>query len=218
MQTNISQDYCSYDEQIKKSMGPGLYHINTPCNDPNACSQDINPDPYNRYQKYGYATCPSGTNVNDDSELKGLNYKNTHCHTGKYTPGTYKQTGCVVKGRMTLSSAVSENCGNYTEDTRISNNACNLRGTGINRFIPWFAGCNANPQDYKSLETFNHIPTNTKELFKQNHIPCLEKLDDQEKHFPPSENINYKPMFKVIDIKPALDQYYHHGMPPKSCA
>jgi hypothetical protein len=211
MQTNIRQDYCSYDQQIKKSMGPGLYHINTPCNDPTACSQDINPDPYNRYQKYGYATCPSGTNVNDDSELKGLNYKNTHCETSKYTPGTYKQSGCSVKG-------VSENCGNYTEDTRISNNACNLRGTGINRFIPWFAGCNANPQDYKSLETFNHVPTNTKELFKQNHIPCLEKLDDQEKHFPPSENINYKPMFKPVDIKPSLDQYYHHGMPPTSCS
>jgi hypothetical protein len=211
MQTNIRQDYCSYDQQIKKSMGPGLYHINTPCNDPTACSQDITPDPYYRYQKYGYATCPSGTNVNDDSELKGLNYKNTHCETSKYTPGTYKQTGCNVKG-------VSENCGNYTEDTRISNNACNLRGTGINRFIPWFAGCNANPQDYKSLETFNHVPTNTKELFKQNHIPCLEKLDDQEKHFPPSENINFKPMFKPVDIKASLDQYYHHSMPPKSCA
>ena len=40
-----------------------------------------------------------------------------------------------------------------------------------------------------------------KKLFKQNHIPCLEKLDDQEKHFPPSENINYKPMFKPMDIK-----------------
>ena len=208
MQTNIRQDYCSYDQQIKKSMGPGLYHLNTPCNDPNACSQDITPDPYYRYQKYGYATCPSGTNVNDDSELKGLNYKNSHCD--KYLPGTYKKSGCNIK-------AISENCGNYTEDTRISNNACNLRGTGINRFIPWFAGCNANPQDYKSIQPFNNVPTNTKELFKQNHIPCLEKLDDQDKHLPPSENTNFKPMFKPIDIESTLDQYYHHGMPPKSC-
>ena len=75
MQTNIRQDYCSYEQQIKKSMGPGLYHINTPCNDPNVCSQDITPDPYLRYQKYGYATCSLGTNINDDSELRGLNYK-----------------------------------------------------------------------------------------------------------------------------------------------
>jgi len=208
MQTNIRQDYCSYDQQIKKSMGPGLYHLNTPCNDPNACSQDITPDPYYRYQKYGYATCPSGTNVNDDSELKGLNYKNNHCE--KYLPGTYKKTGCNIK-------AISENCSNYTEDTRISNNACNLRGTGINRFIPWFAGCNVNPQDYKSIQPFNNVPTNTKELFKQNHIPCLEKIDDQEKHLPPSENTNFKPMFKPIEIQSTLDQYYHHGMPPKSC-
>ncbi len=208
MQTNIRQDYCSYDQQIKKSMGPGLYHLNTPCNDQNVCSQDITPDPYYRYQKYGYATCPSGTNVNDDSELKGLNYKNNHCE--KYLPGTYKKTGCNIK-------AINENCSNYTEDTRISNNACNLRGTGINRFIPWFAGCNVNPQDYKSIQPFNNVPTNTKELFKQNHIPCLEKIDDQEKHLPPSENTNFKPMFKPIDIESTLDQYYHHGMPPKSC-
>ena len=66
MQTNIRQDYCSYDQQLKKSMGPGLYHINTPCNDPNVCSQDITPDPYYRYQKYGYATCHLGTNVTDE--------------------------------------------------------------------------------------------------------------------------------------------------------
>ena len=37
MQTNIRQDYCSYEQQIKKSMGPGLYC--TPYNDPNAYSR-----------------------------------------------------------------------------------------------------------------------------------------------------------------------------------
>ena len=63
MQTNIKQDYCSYDNQLMYSMGPGLYKINTPGNDQNVCSQDITPDPYFRYQKYGYATCPMGTIV-----------------------------------------------------------------------------------------------------------------------------------------------------------
>ena len=104
-----------------------------------------------------------------------------------------------------------------TEDTRLSNNACNLRGTGINRYIPWFAGCNVNPQDYKSIQPFNNVPTNTKELFKQNHTPCLEKLDDQEKLLPPAENAKFKPMFKVSDIEPTLSDYYHHGTAPKSC-
>ena len=41
MQTNIKQDYCSYDNQLMYSMGPGLYKINTPGNDQNVCSQDI---------------------------------------------------------------------------------------------------------------------------------------------------------------------------------
>ena len=49
MQTNIKQDYCSYDNQLMYSMGPGLYKINTPGNDQNVCSQDITPDPYFRY-------------------------------------------------------------------------------------------------------------------------------------------------------------------------
>lgn len=210
MQTNIRQDYCSYDNKLMDSMGPGLYHINTPCNDKNDCSQDITPDPYYRYQKYGYATCPTGTNILDDNELKGLNYKNTHCATNKYLPGSYNKSGCSVKG-------IEGNCGNFTEDTRLSNNASNLRGTGINRFIPWFAGCNVNPQDYKSLEVFNHIPTNSKELFKQNHIACIEELDDQDKLLPPAENEKFKPMFKVIDMKSTLSDNYHHGSAPKSC-
>jgi hypothetical protein len=210
MQTNIKQDYCSYDNQLMYSMGPGLYKINTPGNDQNVCSQDITPDPYFRYQKYGYATCPMGTNVMDESELKGLNYKNTHCSTKQYVPGNYQKTGCVING-------ISKNCGSFTEDTRLSNNACNLRGTGINRYIPWFAGCNVNPQDYKSIQPFNNVPTNTKELFKQNHTPCLEKLDDQEKLLPPAENANFKPMFKVSDIEPTLSDYYHNGTAPKSC-
>lgn len=197
MQSSIKNDECSYEEQLMRSMGPGLYTLNTYGNDCKPCAQDISPDPYFRYQKYGSKTCPPGTTTNDESELRGLNYKNSNCSTNKYQPGSYSASGCKIYGK-------SENCGNFTEDTRLSNNACNLRGTGINRFVPWFAGCNRNPQDYLALEEFDHIPVNVKKLFKDNHVPCLEKPDEQLEFMPADTNFNpiYKPV-KMDDNNPA---------------
>lgn len=210
MQSSIRQEECSYQEQLMRSMGPGLYSINTPGNDCTPCAMDVPPDPYSRYQRYGSATCPPGTSTNDESELKGLNYKNTNCSSKKYMPGNYKSTGCVING-------TAPSCGNTTEDTRLSNNACNLRGTGINRFIPYFAGCNRNPQDYLAIEEFNHVPTNVKELFKQNHVPCIENIDDQSKFLPPTTNNNFDPSYKPVPMEPNPANLYLFGQAPKSC-
>jgi hypothetical protein len=189
MLSSVKNDECSYNEQIFRSMGPGLYNLNTYGNDCEPCSQHITPDPYIRYQKYGSKTCPPGKTTNDESELRGLNYKNSNCSNKKYYPGSYNNTPCQIYEK-------SINCSNFTEDTRLSNNASNLRGTGINRFIPWFAGCNKNPQDYLAIEQFNHIPINVKKLFKENHIPCLEKPQDQTLFMPVDSNFNptYKPI------------------------
>ena len=208
MQSSIKQDECSYDEQLMRSMGPGLYTINTPGNDCMPCGQDITPDPYYRYQKYGSATCPPGMTANDESELRGLNYKNSNCNSKQYAPGSYISTGCRINGMSTP-------CTHMTEDTRLSNNACNLRGTGVNRFIPWFAGCNRNPQDYLSLEDYDRVPVNVKELFKQNHVPCLEKLDDQDKHLPPVND--FDPSYKPIPMPPNPANLYMFGGATKSC-
>ena len=39
--TRLNYDDCSYDEKLKRSIGPGLYTINVPSNDCKDCAQDI---------------------------------------------------------------------------------------------------------------------------------------------------------------------------------
>ena len=173
MQSSIKNDECSYEEQLMRSMGPGLYTLNTYGNDCKPCAQDISPDPYFRYQKYGSKTCPPGTTTNDESELRGLNYKNSNCSTNKYQPGSYSASGCKIYGK-------SENCGNFTEDTRLSNNACNLRGTGWNR---WEWHC-IDPQD-RVLIPFDYN-INNRLVVKDNHRPCIPTPVDVNMSLPPN--------------------------------
>ena len=188
MQTNIRQDYCSYDNKLMNSMGPGLYHINTPCNDKNECSQDITPDPYYRYQKYGYATCPTGTNILDDNELKGLNYKNSKCNTDSFLPNKYQATGnCNIRGNTNARA-----CLNPQESTILSNPAINLKESAVNR---WEWLCD-DPQD-RALESFDR-PVNYRMVAKDNHIPLIEIPQDQSFFLP---NNKYNENNPSDDIK-----------------
>lgn len=171
-------DTCSYTEKLNRSIGPGLYSLNTPYDDCKAGEQFMPDDPYIRYQNYGPNTCTMKKAIDDNSELLGLNYKNSKCNTDAYAPGKYKSNGCEVRSSDKPYIRPTENC-------RLSNPPCTLRSTGINRW-QWLP---VNPQD-RAIEEFNHN-VNVKNLFKDNHIPLIEKMTDETAFQPKaSQTIN----------------------------
>lgn len=166
--TSLQQDSCTYQEKIRRSTGPGTYMINTPANDCYPCAQDVSGDPYLRFQHWGPNTCAPGFAVDDGSELLGLNYKSSKCSTDAYTPGKYPASGkCVVPG----ANKPARECAPPTEDTRLSNPPCTLRGTGWNRW-EWLCW---NPQD-RAIVPFEYN-VNYRLLAKDNHVPCIPDPD-----------------------------------------
>tara|TARA_Y100000389_G_scaffold204261_1_gene255937 strand:+ start:1971 stop:2624 length:654 start_codon:yes stop_codon:yes gene_type:complete len=213
MENNFTRqgfDSCAYDEKLKRTMGPGLYQVQVPSNDIFPCKRDIPADPSIRYQQYGYSTCPAGQAIDDETELMGLNYKNSKCNNQYYQPGSYSKEGfCSVPSKVG-----ARDCGyNPQESTRISNPPCNLHGTGINR---WNWLC-FEPQDH-AIERFSREGTDVRTLFKDNHVPCLEKLVDESPLLPPIENNKFDPSYKVPtnnDLD-TISNRYPYGLTPGS--
>ena len=171
--TRINYDSCSYTEKLKRTIGPGLYSLNTPYNDCSDCG-GFPDDPSLRYQHYGHNTCMMKTAIDDSSELLGINYKLTKCNAEEYFPGKYqKSSGCSVENYKTRE------CLAPREDTRLSNPACSLRGTGINRW-EWLC---YDPQA-KAIEDFDRVPVNYRMVAKDNHVPLIEEPIDQTLCFP----------------------------------
>jgi len=167
--TRLRYDYGSYQEELTRSIYPGLYQLNSPYNDcNNNCAITIPDDPYIRFQSYGQNTCTMKKAVDDSSELAGLNYKNSKCNKDAYAPNTYVSTGC----KATVNKDTRK-CAIPTESCRLSNPPCTLKETGINRYDPLFW----NPQD-RALEKFDRIGINYRMVAKDNHIPLIETPQD----------------------------------------
>jgi len=168
--TSLNNDSCSYREKLRRTTGPGMYMLSTPANDCGAdCQRDIPLDPYIRYQQWGPGLCAPGKAVDDGSELLGLRYKNSKCNDDAYAPGKYNVQGiCQPNGTSKIGA-----CMTPTEDTRLSNPPCTLRGTGWNRW-EWLC---YDPQD-KAIIPFQWN-TSYRIVVKDNHVPCLETPIDQ---------------------------------------
>lgn len=171
---SLTNDSCSYEEKLRRSVGPGMYMLGRPANDALECSQDIPADPSLRYQTYGPNTCVPGHSIDDSSELERLNYKNSKCSGDYYTPGKYPSKGlCGVPGKTPARACMAPQ-----ESTRLSNPPCNLHGTGWNRW-EWLC---FNPQD-KALVPFEWN-VDASMLMRDNHKPCLEQPMDQSEVLP----------------------------------
>jgi hypothetical protein len=168
--TYQSVDLCSYEEKLRRTMGPGMYQLAQPANDCGApCTRDIPADPSLRFQAWGPNACPPGSAVADSSELRGLNYKNSKCNSDLYAPGKYSMRGeCAVSGTSDPRA-----CAAPTEHTRFSNPPCTLHSTGWNRW-EWLCW---NPQD-RAIIPFEWN-TSYRLVAKDNHVPCLETPIDQ---------------------------------------
>jgi hypothetical protein len=183
--TRLNYDSCSYKEKLRRTVGPGLYQLETPYNDCLDCSQDIPADPSLRYQKYGQNMCSMKKSVDDSNELLGLNYKNTKCNAEQFVPGKYEKSGCFIRG-----TTDPRQCTAPREDTRLSNPPCTLKETGINRW-EWLC---FDPQE-RAIEGFDRVPVNYRMVAKDNHVPCLEEPLDQSM-FQPNNDANLNQLEK----------------------
>ena len=201
--TSLRNDSCSYEEKLRQTTGPGMYMLGTPANDcGNDCTRDVPPDPYFRYQKFGPNACPPGKSVDDNSELKGLNYKSTKCSNDQYLPGKYSSKGaCGASGTSSVRSCLPP-----TEDTRLSNPPCNLHSTGWNRW-EWLCW---NPQD-RAIIPFEWN-TSYRIVAKDNHVPCFETPLDQLNHLPNGREPDEHEHHPEYEWKPPADCGVHTNM------
>jgi len=171
-------DVCSYSYQLAETIGPGVYQLTRPDNQ----SIPVLPkDPRYIAQSSGVSISKNTSLIDIDSELIGISRNLSDCPDRKYMPDANAsfhcgaQTGKVRNGCRPGDKLCVDNSqvlnfndnGLFTEDTRLSNPSCTLRGTGWNTWA-WLP---ANPQD-RVLPEFDY-QINTKILSKDTHRPCI---------------------------------------------
>ena len=119
-------DQFQYDKYLKSVASVEDYTLNAP---PNNCNECFQTNPSVIHGQFKNNSQLRNTNV--ESELTGLNYK---LGNQKFIPD------CNVDGNQCKTQAFkggadnNNKCNIITDDTRLSNPASNLRGTGWNRF------------------------------------------------------------------------------------
>ena len=186
-------DLCSYKYQLAQEIGPGVYQLTRP---DNQVIPVLPRDPRFIAQTSGVSISKNTSLIDIDSELIGISRNLSRCPDRKYMPdgnASFQcgaQTGKVRNGCQPFDKVCVDNTeflkfadnGLYSEDTRLSNPPCTLRGTGWNRWenLPM------NPQE-RVLHEFDY-EINTKILSKDNHRPCLPNPLDQYNVYPRPSN------------------------------
>jgi hypothetical protein len=188
-----SLDVCSYKYQLAQEIGPGLYQLTRP---DNQVVPVLPRDPRFIAQTLGVSISKNTSLIDIDSELIGISRNLTRCPDRKYMPdgnASFQcgaQTGRVRNGCQPFDKVCVDNTevlkfadnGLYSEDTKLSNPPCTLRGTGWNRW----ANLPMDPQE-RVLHEFD-FEINTKLLSKDNHRPCLPNPLDQYNAYPRPSN------------------------------
>ena len=170
----LSYDNCSYEQQLSETTGPGFYQLSTP---PNACNACHPTDPRIRLQNGGVALNKNNNLIDIDSELIGITRNLSNCSKRKYIPTECRtdKSKCIDGTKEQIKF---DNCFVQSEDTRLSNPSCNLRGTGWNRW-EWLC---KNPQDQVIIPYEYEI--DSRNLTKDSHRPCIPKPLDQFLAYP----------------------------------
>jgi hypothetical protein len=165
--SKLSYDNCAYATYLNESLGSGKYMLNAPSN---SCGENcFEPSPYVRLGKTGVAVSKNHSLIDIDSELLGLNMKNSKCPSKRGVDSSYTENNEL------------QDCNSrfiHSEDTKISNPPCTLRGTGWNRFD----FLHENPQNRAMLPFPNDIQNRL--IVKDNHRPCIPK---------PASDVNVRP-------------------------
>jgi len=158
-------DEGAYLHNLRQSTGAADYMLNAPRND---CDGRFFTSPYVRVNTLGASVCDKNP-IDVDSELMGLNRKNSRCPTQQYIPQANEF--CVTKGLRDCNDLGSQ-------DSRLTNPPCTLRSTGWNR---WESLCQ-NPQDHAILPFT--ILANNSLIVKDNHRPFVSLPIDQTAALP----------------------------------
>lgn len=185
----LNYDTGTYKKDLNQSIGPGIYvlakpKVNSIC------------DKNNRRKK-----CLQGNFIDIDSELQGLNRKNTNNPSKKYRP---KSTNLVCNGiddALGLGADFLDDCIIQPEDTRLSNPPCTMRETEINRF-DWLS---SNPQSMCEIP-FTHNISN-RILVKDNHRPIIPN---------PISSIPVLPKQKGLTSETIKNVYANNTSPPST--
>ena len=181
----LPYDEKCYKHKLAETTGAGNYQLDRPKIECDGCYPY---SPHQRLDGFGASLCEKNL-IDVDSELSGINYKNSHCPSEKYVPG--KEEFCE-KTNYKDCNVIPQ------EDTLLSNPPCTLRGTGWNRW-EWLC---QNPQD-KALMPFDYNINNSL-VAKDNHRPLVPQPLNQMSALPQdSERVLNKeianPVNRVIE-------------------
>ena len=184
----LDYDTCAYKQELSESIGPGEYQLGTPHI---SCQDCFSRDPQLILQRAGASVAKNVPMVDVDSELMNITRKLSNCSGNEFIP-QFNEKGEIDNS---LEQTDFKDCGIPTiENTRLSNPACNLRGTGWNR---WEWLCD-NPQERVLMPFDTNISNRL--VVKDNHRPVVPKLIDQTPILPSPSN---EPIRVNIAMAPA---------------
>lgn len=161
----LNYDMCQYKQTINESTAVGNYMLGTPSSSCEYCY----PKPSSiRLQKAGNSINRSMPLVDIDSKLKNRNIQASKCIKESFTD--------LSNNNLTHWP----DCFPEINESRTSNPASNLRGTGYDR---WEYLC-FNPQEKATIPFSTNISNRI--VAKDNHRPCLPTLVDGSKSLPKS--------------------------------
>ena len=194
----LNFDMCQYKQTIYESTGPGNYMLGTPPNDCNYCYPE---PPTIRLQKAGDSINRKVPLVDTESELRALDRPASKCTAESLYNGEPPKKTTTVKpapndcscsteesfqNPSTIPSTNSEpglthwkDCFPHTVESRHSDPASNLRGTGFDR---WEYLCQ-NPQDNVLIPFDNNVSNRI--VVKDNHRPLVPTPVDGKLGLPP---------------------------------
>jgi hypothetical protein len=146
-------DNGAYEHYIRESTGPLLYQL-----DPNRfynCKECRPQQP--GYMGPNVSISRKNTLVDVESELKNITRPTSRDPKKKFLP--------CKKSEPVASNDGVPACPPMTDETRLSNPACNLRGTGTSQYV--FFGLCQNPQDLDAVINRNK-PVDVRQYSKDN--------------------------------------------------
>lgn len=183
-----------------QSVGVGDYVLGMPQINCAAC---FKPDPALRMGMGAPAAVqPLHQLIDTDSELMGITRKASNCPLQHYLPSATQQ-GRVMPA---VNPVPLQDCRALpTEDTRLSNPPCTLRGHGWNRW-EWLC---QDPQR-AGVEIPFVVNVSERTLAKDNHRPCVQKPMDPSATLPPLNGTDDMVVYDPASCGTAVPRLQEH--------
>lgn len=187
----------SYQQSINQSVGPGAYHLGIPRV---SCKPCFPTDATVMLQGQGVSHIRNTPLIDVSSELYGINRKLSNNISDQYIPSC--PDSVCSSGEVCGQGVVGEcstglhsnntlehmpDCSLPSEDTRLTNPSCNLRGTGWNRW----QHLHTNPQ--ANIERLSNCNISNRILVKDNHRACIPAPINQGPALPRGGNLPCEP-------------------------